>query len=171
AVLILRDVLEWSAAQTAEALEMTVPAVTSALQRARATIADRRPPATPPNPYEQKLLAGFIDAHERMDAEASVAMVREDIRITMPPNPSFFEGREQMRELFGRAREMGEWRLIPAWVNRMPAAVSYLRRPGDTAFRPFKVDVLRADGERIAETTTFDARIVGWIGLPAQLDP
>ena len=169
AVLILRDVLEWSAAQTAEALEMTVPAVTSALQRARATIADKRPPTTPPGPYEQELLAGFIDAHERMDAEASLAMVRKDIRITMPPNPMLFEGRAQMRELFGRAREMGEWRLIPAWVNRMPAAVSYLKRPGDTAFRPFKLDVLRTDGHRIAETTTFDAQLVAWIGLPATL--
>jgi RNA polymerase sigma-70 factor (ECF subfamily) len=81
----------------------------------------------------------------------------------------FYEGRDQMRELFGLAREMGQWRLIPAWVNRMPAAVSYLKRPGDTAFRPFKVDVLRADGDRIAETTTFDARLVGWIGLPETL--
>jgi RNA polymerase sigma-70 factor (ECF subfamily) len=169
AVLILRDVLEWSAAETAEALEMTVPAVTSALQRARATIADKRPPATPPSPYEQQLLAGFIDAHERMDADASLAMAREDIRITMPPNPMFFEGHAQMRELFAHAREMGEWRLIPSWVNRMPAAVSYLRRPGDTMFRPFKVDVLRTDGDQIAETTTFDARLAAWIGLPATL--
>lgn len=171
AVLILRDVLEWSAAETAEALEMTVPAVTSALQRARATIAEKRPPTTQPSPYEKELLARFIDAHERMDAEASLAMVREDIRITMPPNPMFFEGRGDMRELFREAREMGEWRLIPAWVNRMPAAVSYLKRPGDTAFRPFKVDVLRADGDQIAETTTFDARLVAWIGLPATLIP
>lgn len=169
AVLILRDVLEWSAVQTAEALEMTVPAVTSALQRARATIADKRPPAAPPSAYEQQLLAGFIDAHERLDEEAALAMAREDIRITMPPNPTFFEGRAQMRELFGRAREMGDWRLISAWVNRMPAAVSYLKRPGDTAFRPFKVDVLRADGDQIAETTTFDARLVAWIGLPTTL--
>ena len=125
AVLVLRDVLEWSAAETAEALEMTVPAVTSALQRARGTIADQRPPTTPPSRYEQQLLAGFIEAHERMDAEASLAMVRDDIRITMPPNPMFFEGRAQMRELFGQARQMGEWRLIPAWANRMPAAASY----------------------------------------------
>lgn len=169
AVLILRDVLECSAAQTAEALDMTVPAVTSALQRARATIADKRPPTTPPSPYEQRLLAAFIDAHERMDAEASLAMVREDIRITMPPNPMFFQGRAQMRELFDHALQMGQWRLIPAWVNRMPAAVSYLKRPGDTAFRPFKVDVLRADGDRIAETTTFDAQMVAWLGLPETL--
>ena len=169
AVLVLRDVLEWSAAETAKALEMTVPAVTSALQRARATIADKRPPTTQPSPYEQELLARFIDAHERMDAEASLAMVREDIRITMPPNPMFFEGRAQMRQLFGDAREMGEWRLVPAWVNRMPAAVSYLKRPGDTVFRPFKVDVLRADGDLIVETTTFDARLVAWLGLPATL--
>jgi RNA polymerase sigma-70 factor (ECF subfamily) len=51
----------------------------------------------------------------------------------------------------------------------MGAAVSYLRRPGDTAFRAFKLDVLRADGEQIAETTTFDARLVAWIELPTTL--
>jgi len=169
AVLILRDVLEWSTTETADALQMTVPAVTSALQRARATIAERRPPSTPPSPREQQLLAGFIDAHERMDAQASLAMVREDIRITMPPNPRLFEGRATWRELFGRAREMGEWRLTPVWVNRMPAAVSYLKRPGEATFHPFKVDVLRVEGDQIAETTTFDAALADWIGLPATL--
>ena len=146
---------------------MTVPAVTSALQRARATIADKRPPNTPPSPYEQQLLAGFIDAHERMDAEASLAMVREDIRITMPPDSMLFEGRAQMRRLFGLAREMGEWRLIPAWVNRMPAAVSYLKRPGDTAVPP--VQGRRTAGRRRSDRRDDHVRrAAGGLDRPAR---
>ncbi|MBO0769414.1 MAG: RNA polymerase subunit sigma-70 [Solirubrobacterales bacterium] len=170
AVLILRDVLEWSAAETAAALEMTVPAVTSALQRARATIAANRPPERAPSEHERELLAGFIDAHQRMDADASLALVREDIRITMPPHPMYFCGRGQMRGLFDQAREMGEWRLIATGANRMPTAASYLRAPGDSVFRAFKFDVLRVEDRQIAETTTFMPDLFERFGLPLTLD-
>jgi RNA polymerase sigma-70 factor (ECF subfamily) len=172
AVLILREVLEWSAAETADALEMSVPAVTSALQRARATIASRplrEQPVSAPSQQEQELLARFIDAHERMDQQAALAVVREDIRITMPPNPMFFEGIAEMRRLYAIAEEMGEWRLVPTAVNRMPAAISYIRRPGDTVFRPQKLDVLKIEGELIVETTTFAPDIVAQLGLPATI--
>jgi RNA polymerase sigma-70 factor (TIGR02960 family) len=172
AVLILREVLDWSASETAAALEMTVPAVTSALQRARATIAahDTRLD-TPPSPQEQELLSRFIDAHQRMDAAASLAAVRDDIRITMPPHPMFFEGRDEMARLFEIAREMGEWRLLATSVNRMPAAVSYLRAPGDTLFRAYKIDVLHIEGDRIAETTTFMPDRLEAFELPSTLTP
>jgi RNA polymerase sigma-70 factor (TIGR02960 family) len=173
AVLVLRDVLEWSAADTAAALEMTVPAVTSALQRARATIADaprRDQPVTDVSPDEQQLLERFIDAHERMDPDAALAVVREDIRITMPPNPMFFEGREHMRTLFGHAETMGQWKLVPFWCNRMPGAASYLRKPGDTIFRPMKFDLLRIEDDRIAETTTFGPELFATFGLPLTVE-
>jgi RNA polymerase sigma-70 factor (TIGR02960 family) len=173
AVLLLREVLDYSAAETAEVLEMSVPAVNSALQRARATIAQRPPreqPVERVSPYEQELLERFIDAHQRMDAAASIAAVREDIRITMPPNPMYFEGREAMRGLFARAEEMGEWRLVPAWANRMPCAASYLRAPGDTVFRAWKFDVLRVEGDEITETTTFAPDLIELFGLPRTLD-
>ena len=173
AVFLLREVLDYSAAETAAALDMSVPAVTSALQRARSTIAarpERDRPSAEPSPYEQELLAKFIDAHERMDADASLAIAREDIRITMPPNPLFFSGREQMRELFATAERMGEWRLVTAPANRMPCALSYLRAPGDTLFRAFKLDVLRIEGELIAETTTFNAQLFTAFGLPEVLE-
>ena len=170
AVLLLREVLDYSAAETAEALDMSVPAVTSALQRARATIAERparEQPVKAPSPYEQELLARFIDAHERMDAASAVATVRKDIRITMPPHPMFFEGIEEMRRLYGIAEEMGQWKLVPAWANRMPAAASYLKRPGDTELRGHKLDVLRIEDEKIVETTTFGAELLPAFGLPA----
>jgi hypothetical protein len=64
------------------------------------------------------------------------------------------------------AEGTGEWRLVPTRANRMPTAASYLRQPGDTEFRAFKLDVLRVEGGRIAEITTFDASLFPAFGLP-----
>jgi RNA polymerase sigma-70 factor (TIGR02960 family) len=167
AVLILRDVLGWSARETAEILETTVAAANSALQRARATLADRpRRPERPATEDEQRLLEGFIDTHERGDTEAAIALLREDVRITMPPHPWLFEGLPAVRGLMASAEGTGEWRLVPTRANRMPAAASYLRPPGDSEFRAFKLDVLRVEGGRIAEITTFDASLFPAFGLP-----
>jgi hypothetical protein len=105
AVLILRDVLDWSAGETAELLDMTVAAANSALQRARATLRERLPgrpsewSGSAPSEEERLLLEGFIDAHERADAAAAAALVREDIRITMPPHPWCFDGLAAIRPL------------------------------------------------------------------------
>src|SRR5262249_7294269 len=112
------------------------------------------------------LLAAFIDAHERMDVDASVALMREDMRVTMPPHPFLYEGISQIVPMFGQAAAMGDWRLVAAWANRQPAAVSYLRRPGDSEFRAFKLDVLRIRDDRIAEITTFMPTLVEKFGLP-----
>ncbi|HKR70851.1 MAG TPA: RNA polymerase subunit sigma-70, partial [Streptosporangiaceae bacterium] len=93
AALISRDVLGWSAAQTADLLQTSITAANSALQRARSTMAGHLPanraewPAGQPDPEERALLAQFIDAHERGDAEAAAAIAATDIRVTMPPYP------------------------------------------------------------------------------------
>jgi RNA polymerase sigma-70 factor (ECF subfamily) len=168
AVLILRDVLGWSARETAEILETSVAAANSALQRARATVQEHptRRPERPATEDERRLLAGFIDTHERGDTEAAIALLREDVRITMPPHPWLFEGIQAVRELMATAAGTGEWRLVPTRANRMPTAASYLRQPGDTEFRAFKLDVLRVEGGRIAEVTTFDATLFPAFGLP-----
>jgi RNA polymerase sigma-70 factor (TIGR02960 family) len=168
AVLILRDVLGWSARETAEILETSVAAANSALQRARATVQKHptRRPERPATEDERRLLEGFIDTHERGDTEGAIALLREDVRVTMPPHPWLFEGIQAVRELIASAEAMGDWRLVPTRANRMPAAASYLRRPGDTEFRAFKLDVLRVEGGRIAETTTFDASLFEAFGLP-----
>ena len=76
---------------------------------------------------------------------------------------------EAFYPLMETARTMGEWRLVPAWANRQPAAVSYLRRPGDTELRAFKIDVLHVQGGLSHEITTFDAGLVEALGLPAIL--
>jgi RNA polymerase sigma-70 factor (TIGR02960 family) len=170
AVLLMRDVLSFSAAETASLLEMSVASVTSALQRGRAKLADageRR--VSPPSPRERELLAGFIDAHERCDTAASIALMREDIRVTMPPMPYLFEGIDGVRPLMDDAWSMGEWRLVATAANRMPAAASYLRRPGDSLFRAMKLDVLRVDGGLVAEVTTFGTPAFPWFGLPETL--
>ncbi|WP_432995620.1 RNA polymerase subunit sigma-70 [Dactylosporangium sp. CA-233914] len=172
AVLLLRDVLDWSAAETAQALELTVAAANSALQRARATLksAPERDsmPAAPTGP-ERELLERLIAAHERADVGAAVALLREDVRVTMPPLPMRYDGLAEFLPLLHRAFDapvMGVWRLVPTSANRLPAAASYLREPGGTEFRAFKLDVIRMEGGRVAEFTTFDARLFPHFGLP-----
>ena len=173
AVLILRDILEWSAADTAEMLDLSVAAANSALQRARATLRDELParPAAPAEltDDERRLLEGFIATHESGDMAAAVELMREDIRVTMPPHPMCFDGLGSILPLFGQAQEMGEWKLVPTRVNRMPAAASYLRRPGKTEWIAFKLDVLRCEGGKIAEVTTFDHALFDEMGLPGTL--
>src|SRR4051794_4182585 len=112
AVLILRDVLEWSAVETAEMLDMSVAAANSALQRARATLAHAAPPEAPVqlSAGEQRLLEGFIAGHESGDFAAAAALMREDVRVTMPPFPMVYDGRDSVLPLTATAREMGDWR-------------------------------------------------------------
>jgi RNA polymerase sigma-70 factor (ECF subfamily) len=179
AALILRDVLGWSAKETAELLETSVASANSALQRARAGLeenlpADRAETAsrTDSSEHERDLLARFMDAHERADASGIAHMLREDVRVTMPPLPEVYDGIDALRPLWELAFDMakfGEWRLVPTRVNRMPAAASYLRREGETEFHAFKLDVLRVEGDRIAEITTFGAQPFERLGLALTL--
>jgi RNA polymerase sigma-70 factor (ECF subfamily) len=177
AALIARDVLGWPASETATALGTSVAAANSALQRARATMQSHLPgqraewSAGEPSVAERDLLEQFIAAHERLDAEAAVAIAARDLRITMPPLPYRFDGRDQIRPLMADAAAMGQWRLIPVRANRMPAAASYLRRPGDGRFRAFKLDVLRAEAGLIAEITTFGPDLFPAFGLAPCLPP
>jgi RNA polymerase sigma-70 factor (TIGR02960 family) len=179
AVLILREVLEWSAEDAAELLEISVPAVNSALQRARATLREHLPArrreewAAPDiSETERELLDGFIDAHERGDKELALSLITEDVRVTMPPHPWLFEGRDAIAGLLDQAygpERPGDWRLVPTRANRQPAAASYLREFGDDTYRAFKLDVIRVRDGRIAEITTFDAALFEAFGLPPTL--
>jgi len=125
-----------------------------------------------PDPDEKRLLAAFIDAHARCDAAAALAVAASDIRVTMPPQPLCFDGRDALAPLleraFGTDRD-GDWRLLPTSANRMPAALSYLRRPGDSLFRAFKVDVLRVVDGEIAEITTVGPALFVAHGMPETL--
>ena len=168
----------WPADETASLLDTTVAAANSALQRARATMQEHLPShrldwsAQEPSPEERALLERFIDAHERCDAAAAVAIASEDLRVTMPPNPFLFDGIESIAPLleraFGEERD-GDWRLVPTMANRMPTAASYLRLAGDTVFRAFKFDVLRVEDGAVVEITTFGAGMFPAFGLPPTL--
>jgi RNA polymerase sigma-70 factor (TIGR02960 family) len=178
AALIVRDVLGWPASEAATLLETSVAAANSALQRARATMQEHLPArrskwsAGEPTPEERSLLERFIDAHERCDAAAAVAIASEEIRVSMPPDMLVFEGLVSVGGLieraFGEDRD-GDWRLVPTQANRMPTAASYLRRPGDSEFRAFKFDVLRIEDGAIAEITTFGAGLFPAFGLAPTL--
>ncbi len=178
AALLAREVLGLPAADTARLLETSVAAANSALQRARETMRAHLPShrsdwtAAAPDPEEKRLLESFIDAHERCDTEAALAVAATDLRVTMPPYPWRYDGlvavRPLMERAFGPDRE-GDWRLLPTGVNRMPAAASYLRRPGDTAYRGLKLDVLRVEGDSVAEITTFGPELFEVLGLPVDL--
>ena len=175
AALIARDVLGWPAADTANILGTSVAAANSALQRARTTMQQHLPPregaAAGPTVQERALVAQFIEAHERCDFAAAMAIATQDIRVTMPPQPFVFEGPESIRPLMENAASMGTWRLIPVTANRMPGAASYLLRPGDTAFRAFKFDIMRIENGAIAEITTFGSSLFPAFGLEPVLRP
>jgi RNA polymerase sigma-70 factor (ECF subfamily) len=180
AALIARDVLGWSAAETAGLLETSVAAANSALQRARVTMQQRLPvrrtdwSAPQPTAEEREVLARFIDAHQRCDAAAAIAIAAEDLRISMPPDRLSFDGLTACLPLFERGlgpNRDGEWRLVPTSANRLPAAASYLLRPGDTVWRAFKLDVLRVHDGKIAEIMTFGYSRFPAFGLPERLTP
>jgi RNA polymerase sigma-70 factor (TIGR02960 family) len=179
ATLLAREVLGLPAADTARLLETSVAAANSALQRARETMRRHLPShrsdwsVAEPSADERRLLASFIDAHERCDAEAALAVAAADLRVTMPPYPWRYDGLVAVRPLLERAfgpERDGDWRLLPTGTNRMPAAASYLRRPGDAAYRAFKLDVLRIEEGLIAEITTFGPALFEALHLPAALE-
>lgn len=180
AALIARDVLGWSAAETAGLLDTSVAAANSALQRARVTMQQRLPvrrtdwSAPEPTAAEREVLARFIDAHQRCDAAAAIAIAAEDLRISMPPDRLAFDGLTACLPLFERGlgpNREGEWRLVPTSANRLPAAASYLLRPGDTVWRAFKLDVLWVDDGKITEIMTFGYSRFPAFGLPDRLTP
>jgi RNA polymerase sigma-70 factor, ECF subfamily len=168
AALVLRDVLGWSAKETAAMLETSVAAANSALQRARAALKENLPKrrlewASPSDSTqdERAVLQRFIDALERSDAAALTALLREDARATMPPTPSWHDGREAISTAVAQGASpaspeyVGRWRLVPFGVNLQPAAAAYLQRPGDSEYRAFCIDVLRIEDGQVAEITAF----------------
>lgn len=181
AALILRDVLDWSAKETADLLEMSVPAVNSALQRARATLREHRPtsqdewaPSVEASEEERSLLLRYVDATERCDTGALTDLLREDVRFSMPPEPGTWTGRDAVVQVwvdggFG-SESFRDFRCIITQANRMPAVACYLRQSGDAAYRPLALDMLRIEGGKVAEVTTFSLeRLVEPLGLPPTL--
>jgi RNA polymerase sigma-70 factor (ECF subfamily) len=147
AVLILRDVLGWTGAETAELLQTTVAAVNSALQRARATIEAEAPArsAVPGRATERSLLRRYVEAWEHADMEALVTLLREDAVLTMPPEPSV-TGAAAIVAFFTRAGGCAVHVPEASWVNGRPAVVLRERR-GDGSLQPHRLLVLDVEGD------------------------
>jgi RNA polymerase sigma-70 factor (ECF subfamily) len=179
AVLILRDVLGWSARESASLLEASVASVNSALQRARATLRERLGErrtewarSSEPSEEERELLRRYVEAHERADADALAELLREDARLTMPPHAIWYAGREAIMVAVrqGFDPEFGHIRTLVAAANRQPAAAHYLRAPGDSEHRPLALDLLRVEDGRVAEITSFVLpELFPALGLPPTL--
>ncbi|MGO1053479.1 RNA polymerase subunit sigma-70 [Crossiella sp. CA198] len=181
AVLILRDVLGWAAAETAKALDTTVASANSALQRARATLKDHLPrrradwtvPAEP-SAEERDILARFIAATESADMTAMAQLLHADALHTMPPHPFSMRGRDELIAQWslvmpGGSDSWGQWAALPTWVNRQPAVANYVLKPGATEYTVAALDVLRVEDGLVAEVVTFEGKLITAFGLPATL--
>lgn len=171
AVLLLRDVLSFSARETADLLDGSTAAVNSALQRAREVV---RRDATQQTELadlgagrQRTLVDDYVAAWEASDVDAIVAMLTEDAKYSMPPVPVWYAGHAGIRTflLDGPLRE--RWRLLPARANGQLAVATY--RWLDDAFRPAGLDLLRLRGDRIAEVVSFLEADFADFGLPGEL--
>ncbi|MEV4140333.1 RNA polymerase subunit sigma-70 [Dactylosporangium sp. NPDC049742] len=153
AVLILRDVLDWSAAETATLLEMTVPAVNSALQRAKARVPA---PAEPATPADHEVARRYAEAFQRADIPAMVRLLADDVRASMPPLRIWYQGSPAVEQALRASRPaLGEIHVRCTTANHRPAVVAHIRPPGEPAWQPFGVSVLHVSGGRITEMVAF----------------
>jgi RNA polymerase sigma-70 factor, ECF subfamily len=164
AVVILRDVLGWSTNETAAVLEASVAAVNSALQRGRATLRRHLPArrlewasSADASEEERALLQRYMEAHEQADTGALAELLREDARLTMPPTPTWFDGREAIVTFHAQQVFVPDlaMRFAPTAANRQPALAVYLRSPEDAEYRPLVIDVLSIEDGLITEITAF----------------
>jgi RNA polymerase sigma-70 factor (ECF subfamily) len=175
AVLILRDVLEWPAAEVAELLGTTTTAVNSGLRRARAQLAQALPAedelAEPAEPDRRALLERFAAAFENADASALAELLREDVALEMPPLLTWFTGRQAVARFFAASHpfaEPGRLRLVPVMANGQPAFAAYQREPGG-AHHAYAVTVPTVTTTGIARIVTFfNPGLFGSFGLPRE---
>jgi RNA polymerase sigma-70 factor (ECF subfamily) len=176
AVLILRDVLGFPADEVADMLDSTVGAVKSALKRARASLRHRLPPTddreAPPvsdSPAEDAIVAKFVRAWQSADLDALVALLTDDVFMSMPPMPFEYQGRDVVARFCASIFRAGRrFDLIPTRANGQPAFGAYLRSP--TGIRHGTgLYVLTLTGDRISAMIRFDNSVLPWFGLPRSL--
>jgi RNA polymerase sigma-70 factor, ECF subfamily len=179
AVLILRDVLGFSGAEVAGVLETTPASVASALQRARRAADERLPEVSQLATLRalgdaalRDIVRDYVDAWERADVDAVVAMLADDAAIAMPPIPTWYRGRDAVAgflrdwPLAGARR----WRVLPAGASGQPAFAHYILDYATGGFTPHGINVLTLRGARIGEITAFLAPgAFSRFGLPARL--
>jgi RNA polymerase sigma-70 factor (TIGR02960 family) len=176
AVLILRDVLGYHASEVADMLDSTVESVNSALKRARASLQHRRPPTAgrdlPPasdSPSEDAIVAKFVSAYESADLDALVALLTDDVFISMPPMPFEYEGRDIVARfcagIFDSGRRVD---LVRTKANGQPAFGAYMHSPSGICHGECLM-VLTLTGDRISALTRFESNVLPSFGLPPSL--
>jgi RNA polymerase sigma-70 factor (TIGR02960 family) len=176
AVLILRDVLGFHANEMADMLDSTVESVNSALKRARASLQRRWPPAADrgpspacASPSEDAIVAKFVRAWESADLDALVALLTDDVFVSMPPMPFEYQGRDVVARfcasIFGPGRRFD---LVPTRANGQPAFGAYLRAANGIS-HGVGLYVLTLTGDRICAMTRFENSVLPWFGLPRSL--
>jgi len=177
AVLILREVLQWPAAEVAELLETTVASVNSALQRARATLADKDLSATDRpdemDDAQRALLARYVDAFERYDMDSLTSLLHQDAKWNMPPYELWLQTHLDIREwCLGPGVGCRGSRLVATMANGSPAFGQYKPNASGDGYEPWSLQVLELSDGRISGITFFldTARMFPLFGLPLQFD-
>lgn len=175
AALLLCDVLGWSSAETADALETSIASVNSALQRARGTLRkklpqdDSRIPRAVADAAQRQLLDRYVRAWESFDLDGFVSLLKEDAVFSMPPQPEWYRGRDAIRALLAWAWEATgyrEFRLVPSGANGQPAFALYGRPNKSEVWEAHAIHVLTLDDGGIVELTNFlDAALFPLFGL------
>jgi RNA polymerase sigma-70 factor (TIGR02960 family) len=176
AVLVLRDVLGFHANEVAEMLDSTIDSVNSLLKRARAglqrrlaTDVDREAAPAPDSPSEQATVGEFVRAYESGDLDALVALLTDDVFLSMPPFPLEYEGIDVVTRFYGNMIGSGRrFDLVPTRANGQPAFGAYLRAPSGIRHGTGLL-VLTLAGDRICSVTRFDTSVLPWFGLPRSL--
>lgn len=175
AVLILRDVLDFSAREVADMLDVTEQSVTSALKRARATLVRElpatEPPPQPDSPAERRLLSQLVQAFEANDVDGMVALMTEDVRLRMPPLRQEYQGRDLAGRFFSTVafRQGRRERLVPTRANGQPAFGAYLRDPHTGVAHANGLLVITIACNHISAITRFGAGLMPRFGFPRTL--
>jgi RNA polymerase sigma-70 factor (ECF subfamily) len=176
AVLVLRDVLDWPAADVAEALETTTTSVNSALQRARARLAEvdlkEDDVAEPEDRDTRKTIDSYIAAFEAADIDGLTKLLAEQVVLEMPPAPLWFVGKQAYGEFIARVYSMRgpDWRLVPTTANGQPAVGAYAKAE-DGVFRAHSLQVFEVTDEGITHNVTFfDQGLFASFGLELHLE-
>ena len=156
AVLVLREVLDFSAREVADLLDTTVASVNSALQRARKTLGPRQPPQPAlPDDAIQALAQQYATAWELGDVDTIVCMLTEDAKYSMPPLPQWYQGHDDIKEFLVTGPLTSRWRFLPARANGQLAFATYLWDEEKAAYVPGGLDILTLRGDRVAEVVSF----------------
>jgi len=176
AVLVLRDILGFRAAEVAEMLDATGESVTSALKRARATLDARRvtlasePPPPLGSPAESEIVARFVAAYESADVAALVELLTDDVFMSMPPIPLEYLGRGPVADFCAVLLGSRRYTLVPTRANGQPAFGAYVTGP-DGIRRATGLITVALAGDRIGALNRFENHVFDWFGLPPVLDP